>query len=77
MIFLFIAGLSLSVFAGALLKYAVEKTISRTGPRRCRGGRCGELGWAVVRKDAQSCHALCVKCGWISHFDLKQWQQVE
>ena len=76
MIFLFIAGLSLSVFAGALVD-AVEKTISKTGPHRCRGGRCGTLGWGVVRKDAESCHAVCIKCGWVSHFDLKQWQQVE
>jgi hypothetical protein len=78
MIFLFIVGLILSVLAGALVKYAVEKEIfSRTGPRRCAGGRCGDFGWTLARKDSESCHAVCAKCGWMSHFDIKQWQRVK
>lgn len=78
MIFLFIAGLILSVLAGALVKYAVEKEIfSRNGPRKCAGGRCGDSGWTLVRQDAESCHAVCVKCGWMSHFDIKQWPRVK
>ena len=78
MIFLFIVGLILSVLAGALVKYAVEKEIfSRTSPRKCGGGRCGDFGWTLVRKDSESCHAVCVKCGWINHFDIKQWQKVK
>jgi hypothetical protein len=55
----------------------VEKTVSRDRPRRCFGGRCGELGWALVRKDEDSCHAICVKCGWLSHFDTKKWHEVQ
>ena len=77
MMFLFIVGLSLCVLAGALVKYAVEKTFSKTSPRKCSGGRCGDSGWALVRKDSESCHALCVKCGWMSHFDIKHWQKVK
>jgi hypothetical protein len=76
MTFLFIAMLILSVFAGALVKYAVEKILSKTGRRKCMGRRCGEFGWTLVRKDSESCHAKCVKCGWMSHFDIKQWQRV-
>ena len=77
MIFLFIVGLALCVFAGALVKYAVEKTVSRECPRRCSGGRCGEFGWALMRKDDDSCHAICIKCGWMSHFDTKKWHEVQ
>ena len=70
MIFLFIVGLILSVIAGALVKCAVEKEFfSRTGPRKCAGRRCGDFGWTLVRKDSESCHAVCAKCGWTSHFD--------
>jgi hypothetical protein len=76
MTFLFIAVLILSVFAGALVKYAVEKILSKTSHHKCLGGRCGAFGWTLVRKDAESCHAKCVKCGWMSHFDIKQWQRV-
>ena len=77
MTFLFISVLILSVFAGALVKYAVEKSLSKTGPRKCTGGRCGEFGWTLVRRDSESCHAVCAKCGWMSHFDIKQWQRVK
>jgi len=77
MTFLFIAVLILSVFAGALVKYAVEKIPSKTGRHKCSRGRCGEFGWTLVRKDSESCHAKCVKCGWMSHFDIKQWQRVQ
>lgn len=76
MIFLFIVGLGLSVFAGALVKYAVERRLLKQRSRKCSEGRCGELGWVLVRKDEDSCHAVCVKCGWMSHFDTKKWHEV-
>jgi hypothetical protein len=76
MTLLFIAGLALSVFAGALAKCAVEKIVSKRSRSRCGAGRCGAFGWTLVRKDSESCHALCAKCGWISHFDIKKWREV-
>jgi hypothetical protein len=69
-------GIVLSLFSGELFRYAMEKVFSRRGPRRCSGGRCGEFGWTVARKDSETCHALCVKCGWMSHFDIKRWQEL-
>jgi len=27
-----------------------------------------------VRKDSEACHAICLKCGWVSHFNVKQRQ---
>lgn len=69
----FIALLVLSVFAGALVKCAAERGLSE---RHAKCGHCGELGWILIRKDSQSCHAKCVKCGWMSHFDIKHWQRV-
>ncbi|MGA7216220.1 MAG: hypothetical protein WBX20_18610 [Terrimicrobiaceae bacterium] len=76
MTLLFIAGLVLSVFAGALAKCAVEKIVSKKKNSKCGGGRCGEFGWSLVRKDSESCHALCAKCGWVSHFDIEKWREV-
>lgn len=72
----FVAVLILSVFAGALVKYALEKILAKSDRHKCSGGRCGDLGWILVRKDSSSCHAKCVRCGWMSHFDIKQWQRV-
>ena len=69
-------GIILLLFSGELFTYAVEKIISRRGPPKCSGERCGEFGWTVARKDSESCHALCVKCGWMSHFDIKRWQEL-
>ena len=76
MTLIFIAGLVLSVIAGAVVKYAIEKTVSKKGRTRCARGQCGEQGWSIVRKDADTYHAVCRKCGWTSHFDVKR-QQVD
>jgi hypothetical protein len=76
MTFLFFAGLVLSVVAGALAKCAVERAVSKNRHPKCARGQCGELGWKVVRRDSDTCHAVCIKCGWISHFDAKR-QQVD
>lgn len=76
MTLIFIAGLVLSVVAGAAVKYAIEKTISIKGRPKCGRGQCGEQGWSIVRKDADTYHAVCRKCGWTSHFDVKR-QQVD
>jgi hypothetical protein len=65
-------GIILSLFSGELFTYAVEKIISRRGPPS--GERCGEFGW--TGKDSESFHVLCVKCGWMSHFDIKRWQEL-
>jgi hypothetical protein len=72
MTFLFIMGLVLSVVAGALVKCAVERAVSKSSHPKCGKGQCGELGWTVLRRDFETCHAACVKCGWISHFDVKR-----
>jgi hypothetical protein len=69
-------GIILLLFSGELFVYAVEKIISRRDSPKCSGERCGEFGWTVARKDSESCHALCVKCGWMSHFDIKRWQEL-
>ena len=74
--FIVLVGLVLSLFAGDLFEYLMNKFIARKGPARCRGERCGQSGWTVARKDSESCHAICVKCGWMSHFDIKQWQEL-
>ena len=76
MTLIFIVGLVLSVVAGAVVKYFIEKTISRKSRPKCGRGQCGELGWSIVRKDAETYHAVCRKCGWMSHFDVKR-QQVD
>ena len=76
MTLIFIIGVVFSVLAGAMVKCAVEKTISTKTRPRCGRGQCGELGWSSVRKDSEACHAVCLKCGWISHFNVKQ-QQVD
>jgi hypothetical protein len=76
MTLIFIVGLVLSVLAGALVKCFIERTISRKSRPKCGRGQCGELGWSIVRKDSETCHAVCVKCGWVSHFDVKR-QQVD
>jgi hypothetical protein len=71
---LVLVGIVLSLFAGELFRYFME-IIPKFNRGKCRG-RCGDLGWTVARKDAESCHALCVKCGWMSHFDIKRWQEL-
>jgi hypothetical protein len=70
------AGIILSLFSRELFSYAMERIHSRNGPPKCGGEGCGGLGWTVARKDPESCHALCVKCGWMSHFDIKRWQEL-
>jgi hypothetical protein len=72
---LVLVGLVLSLFAGELFRYFTGTVISKIGAGRCRK-RCGEFGWTVARKDTESCHAVCVKCGWMNHFDAKQWKEV-
>jgi hypothetical protein len=76
MTLIFILGLVSSVVAGAVVKYAVEKRISKKSRPKCGRGECGEFGWSIVRKDSDTCHAVCKKCGWTSHFDVKR-QQVD
>jgi hypothetical protein len=76
MTLIFIIGVVFSVLAGAMVKCAIEKTISKKTRPRCGRGQCGEPGWSIVRKDSEACHAICLKCGWISHFNVKQ-QQVD
>jgi len=49
--------LVLSLFAREFVQCGVEKIISRRGPPRCSRETCGESGWILVRKDAESCHA--------------------
>src|ERR1700704_2642552 len=71
---LVLLGLVLSLFAGELFRYVVGM-IPKSNRRKCRE-HCGGLGWTVARKDAESCHALCIKCGWMSHFDIKHWQEL-
>jgi transcription elongation factor Elf1 len=68
----FIVLLALSVLVGALVKCAVERRVLNENGKCLR---CGELGWVLIRKDLQSCHAKCSKCGWVSHFDTKHWQR--
>lgn len=69
-------GVILLLFSRELFAYARQKHITRKGPpNRCRE-RCGEFGWTVARQDAESCHALCIKCGWLSHFDIREWREV-
>jgi hypothetical protein len=68
--------LVVSLFASEFLRYGVEKIVWRRDPPRCTGETCGKSGWTLVRKDADSCPVLCVKCGWVSHFDIKQWHEL-
>jgi hypothetical protein len=75
-VLLVLAFLILSLFAGEIYRFAMDWINSRMGPPKCRGGRCGEFGWAVARKDSESCHALCYKCRWMSHFDIRQWEEL-
>jgi hypothetical protein len=65
-------GIILLLFSKELFAYAMEQIVSRRDSPKC----CGEFGWTVARQDSESCHALCVKCGWLSHFDIKQWQEL-
>jgi hypothetical protein len=70
------AEIILLLFSRELFSYAIEKFISRRGSPKCSGERCGDFGWTVARTDSESSHALCVKCGWISHFDINRWQEL-
>jgi hypothetical protein len=73
--FLVLVGLVLSLFAGELFRFFMGTVISKASRGKCRE-RCGNLGWTVARKDAESCHAVCAKCGWMSHFDINHWQEL-
>jgi hypothetical protein len=73
--FLVLVGLILSLFAGEIFRLIMGAVVSRAPRGKCRG-RCGDLGWRVARQDQESCHALCVKCRWMSHFDIKRWQEL-
>ena len=70
-------GLVLALFSGELFRYFVQKIMYRKGPRKCAGHACGRFGWTLAREDSESCHALCVKCGWTSHFDRPEWQELD
>jgi hypothetical protein len=72
-VLLVLAFLILSLFAAELFRFAMDKITARKSPSKCRGERCGEFGWTVARKDSEACHA---KCGWLSHFDIKQWEEL-
>src|ERR1700754_663765 len=54
MTFLFIAGLVLSVVAGALVKCTVERAVSKSNHPKCGKGQCGEDGWTVLRRDSET-----------------------
>jgi hypothetical protein len=73
---LILAFLILLLFAEELFRFAVDRFNSRRATRKCRGRGCGEFGWTVARKDSEACHAFCIKCGWMSHFDIKQWEEL-
>ena len=75
-VLLVLAFLVLSLFAGEIFRFALDKISSRMSSPKCRGGRCGESGWTVARKDSEACHALCIKCGWMTHFDIKRWEEL-
>jgi hypothetical protein len=45
--FVVLAGIILSLFAGDLFEYVLNKVISRIGPAKCRGEQCGESGRTV------------------------------
>jgi hypothetical protein len=60
-------GVALSLLAGKLVAYGMEKALARRASSRCPHRGCGELGW-VVRRDTEAFHAFCVKCRWMSHF---------
>ena len=76
MTLIFIVGVVFSVLAGAMVKCAIEKRISKKAHSRFGRVQCGELGWSIIRKDSEACHAVCLKCGWTSHFNVKE-QQVD
>ena len=61
MTLIFILGVVFSVLAGAVVKCAIEKNISKKTRPRCGHGQCGELGWSIVRKDSEACHARLFK----------------
>jgi hypothetical protein len=69
------AGVLLLLFSRELFAYLREK-LCRRDSRKCPARECGEYGWTIARQDAESCHALCIKCGWLSHFDSKEWLEV-
>jgi hypothetical protein len=69
-------GIILLLFSRELFSYAIEKILSGMSNSKCGGAGCGKLGWTLARKDSESCHVLCLKCGWMSHFDIKQWQEL-
>jgi hypothetical protein len=48
--FIVLVGLVLSLFAGDLFEYVMNKVIARKGPAKCRGERCGESGWTLPGK---------------------------
>jgi hypothetical protein len=73
--FLVLVGLVLSLFAGEIFRFIGGTLVSRAPRGKCRR-RCRNLGWKVDRQDQESCHALCVKFGWMSHFDIKRWQEL-
>ena len=69
-------GVILLLFSRELFGYLREKQIERRNSSKCHGERCGEFGWTVARQDAESCHARCIKCGWLSHFHIREWREV-
>jgi hypothetical protein len=71
------AGVALSLLSGRLVAYGMEKALARRASSKCPQGRCGELGWVVVRRDSETFHAFCVKCRWMSHFTVRQWRALK
>ena len=70
------AVIILLLLSRELFSYAIEKIISGMANSKCSGEACGKPGWTLARKDSESSYVLCVKCGWMSHFDMKQWQEL-
>jgi hypothetical protein len=73
--FLVLVALVLSLFARELFSLFLGGAVSKARRGKCKD-YCGTLGWSLARKDRESCHAICIKCGWMSHFDLQHWQEL-
>jgi hypothetical protein len=66
------AGILLSLFSRELFSFAMERINSRSG-----AGEKGAVSWAgPLQGKTRRAVMRCVKCGWMGHFDIKQWQEL-
>jgi len=67
-----LVGLCLSstlIFVGVWIYLEWPSPVKGATGKQCSNG-CGSQGWKFLRKDFYTEHKICVRCGWVSHFDV-------